>query len=56
MQEDCAVLRKRLYEGYGAHAAGIAKNNSSRARREGQQVVRLDQVLELVVNTPYGRV
>ena len=55
-KEDCAVLRRSGCEGDCAHPAGAAKCNSSRARREGRQVVRLGQVLELVVSTPHGRV
>jgi hypothetical protein len=47
-REDC--------EGCCARTAGAAKSNSSRARREGRPVVQLDQVLELVVSTPRGRV
>ena len=54
--EDCAVLRRRICEGYSAHPAGIAKSNSSRARHEGRQMIRPGQVLELVVSTPSGRV
>ena len=56
MQEDCAVLRRRICEAYGIHSVGIVKSNSSRARCEGQQVVQLGQVLELVVSTPRRRV
>jgi hypothetical protein len=41
-------------EGYCAHTAGATKSNSSRVRREGRQVVRLGQVLELMVKTPCG--
>ena len=48
--------REELCEGYCAHPAGATKSNSSRARREGQQVVWPGQVLELVVSTPRGRV
>jgi hypothetical protein len=48
--------RVELYEGYYAHPAGAAKSNSSKVRRKGRQVVRLDQVLELVVSTPCGKV
>ena len=47
---------EELYEGHYACPAGATKSNSSRARREGQQVVWLGQVLELVVSTPCGRV
>jgi len=50
------VLRRRDCERYGAHPAGITKSNSSSARREERQVVRLGQVLELVVSSPCGRV
>jgi hypothetical protein len=42
--------------GYRAHPAGDAKSNSSRARCEERQVVQPDQVLELGVSTPRGRV
>ena len=55
-KEDCAVLRRSDCEGYCADPTGAAKSNSSRARREGRQVVPPCQVLELVVSTPYGRV
>ena len=55
-KEDCAVLHKSDCEGDCAHPVGAVKSNSSRARREGRQVVWLGQVLELVVGTPYGRV
>ena len=55
-KEDCAVLRRSDCEGDCAHPVGAVKSNSSRARREGRQVVRLGQVLELVVSTPRGRV
>ena len=48
--------RKEDCEGYCAHPAGATKSNSSRTRREGQQMVWLGQVLELVVSTPRGRV
>jgi hypothetical protein len=47
---------EELCEGHCACPAGATKRNSSKARREGQQVVRLGQVLELVVSTPRGRV
>ena len=47
---------EEIVRGYGAHPAGIAKSNSSRARREGQQMVRPGQVLEIVISTPHGRV
>ena len=47
--------REELCEGHCARSAGAAKSNSSRARREGQQVVWLGQVLELVVSTPCER-
>jgi hypothetical protein len=39
---------EKLCEGHCARPAGAAKSNSSKARREGQQVVRPGQVLELV--------
>ena len=55
-KEDCTVLRRSDCEGDCAHPTGAAKSNSSRARREWRQVVRLGQVLELVVSTPHGRV
>ena len=55
-KEDCAVLRRNGCEGDCAHPAGAAKSNSSRARREGRQMVWPNQVLELVVSTPYGSV
>jgi hypothetical protein len=48
--------REELCEGHCARPAGAAKSNSSKMRREGRQVVRLGQVLELVVSTPRGRV
>ena len=47
---------EELCEGHYARPVGAMKSNSSRARREGRQVVRLGQVLELVVSTPRGRV
>ena len=47
---------EELCEGHCARPAGAAKSNSSRARREGRQVVHLGQVLELMVSTPYRRV
>jgi hypothetical protein len=43
-------------EGHCARPAGATKSNSSKARREGRQVVQPGQVLELVVSTPRGRV
>jgi len=49
-REDCAVLQRRICEGYCAHPAGIVKSNYCRARREGRQVVRPGQVLELVIS------
>ena len=55
-KENCAVLQRSDCEGDCAHPVGAAKSNSSRARRDGQQVVWLGQVLELVVSTPRGRV
>ena len=55
-KEDCVVLRRSDCEGDCAHPAGAMKSNSSRARREGRQVVWLGQVLELVVSTPCGGV
>ena len=55
-KEDCAVLRRSDCEGDCAHLAGATKSNSSKVRREGRQVVRPGQVLELVVSTPRGRV
>ena len=48
--------REELYEGHYAHPAGATKSNSSRARREGRQVVRSGQMLEFVVSTPRDRV
>ena len=53
-KEDCAVLRRSDCEGDCAHPTGAAKSSSSRARREGRQVVRPGQVLVLVVSTPRG--
>ena len=47
---------EEIVRGYCAHPMGATKSNSSRARREGRQVVRLGQVLDLVVSTPRGRV
>jgi hypothetical protein len=47
---------EELCEGHYAHPMGVVKSNSSKARREGKQVVRAGQVLELVVSTPCGRV
>jgi hypothetical protein len=47
---------EELCEGHCARPAGAAKSNSSKARREGQQVVRPGQVLELVVSSSRGRV
>jgi hypothetical protein len=47
---------EELCEGHCARPAGAAKSNSSKARREGRQVVRLGLVLELVVSTPHRRV
>ena len=47
---------EELCEGHCARLAGAVKSNSSRARREGRQVVLPGQVLELVVSTPRGRV
>jgi hypothetical protein len=47
---------EELCEGYCAHPAGAAKSNSSKARREGRQVVRPGQVLELVISNLRGRV
>ena len=44
--------REELCEGHCAHPVGAAKSNSSKARREGRQVVQPGQVLELVVSTP----
>jgi hypothetical protein len=55
-KEDYAVLWRSDCEGYCAHPTGAVKSNSSRARREVQQVVRPVQVLEFVVSTPRGRV
>ena len=37
---------EELCEGHCARPAGAAKSNSSKARREGRQVVRPGQVLE----------
>jgi hypothetical protein len=42
-KEDFAVLRRRDCEGYWAHPTGDTKSNSSRARHEELQVVRLCQ-------------
>jgi hypothetical protein len=39
---------KKLCEGHCARPVGAAKSNSSKARREGRQVVWPGQVLELV--------
>ena len=47
---------EEICEGYYARPAGATKSNSSRVRREGRQVVRSGQVLDLVVSTPRGRV
>jgi hypothetical protein len=47
---------EELYEGHCARPTGATKSNSSKARREGRQVVRPGQVLELVVSIPHGRV
>jgi hypothetical protein len=55
-KEDCAMLQRSDCEGDCAHRAGATKSNSSRVRREGRQVVRTCQVLELVVSTARGRV
>ena len=55
-KEDYAVLQRSDYEGDCAHPAGATKSNSSRARREGRQVVWPGQVLKLVVSSPRGRV
>ena len=55
-KEDCMMLWRRDCEGCCAHPMGAMKSNSSRARREGQQVIRPCQVLELVVSTPRGSV
>jgi hypothetical protein len=49
-------FKEELCEGHCARPAGATKSNSSRARREGRQVVQPCQVLELVVSTPCGRV
>ena len=48
--------REKLCERHCARPTEAAKSNSSRARREGRQVVQPGQVLELVVSTPRGRV
>ena len=55
-KEDCVVLWRSDCEGDCAHPAEAVKSNYSRARREGRQVVRPGQVLELLVSTPRGRV
>ena len=47
---------EELCEGHCARSAGTMKSNSSRARREGRQVVQRGQVLELVVSTLRERV
>jgi hypothetical protein len=47
---------EELCEGHCARLTGAAKSNSSKARREGRQVVHLGQVPDLVVSTPRGRV
>ena len=47
---------EELCGGQCARSVGATKSNSSRARREGRQVVRAGQVLELVVSTPRERV
>jgi hypothetical protein len=47
---------EELCDGHCARPVGAAKSNSSKARHEGRQVVRLGQALELVVSTPHGRV
>jgi hypothetical protein len=54
--EGCAKLVRCSGEELCEGPAGGMKSNSYKARREGQQVVRLGQVLELVVSTPRGRV
>ena len=43
-----------LCDGHYARPIGATKSNSSRARREGRQVVRPGQVQELVVSTHVG--
>jgi hypothetical protein len=48
--------REELCEGHCACPVGAAKSNSSKASREGRQVVQPGQVLELVVSTPRRRV
>jgi hypothetical protein len=55
-KEDCVVLWRSDCEEDYVHLARATKSNSSRARREGRQVVWTCQVLELVVSTPSGRV
>ena len=47
---------EELCEGHCARPVGATKSNSCRVRREGRQVVRPGQMLELVVSTPRGRV
>jgi hypothetical protein len=47
---------EELCEGHCARPVRAAKSNSSKARRDGRQVVWPGQVLELVVSTPRGRV
>jgi DNA-binding IscR family transcriptional regulator len=55
-KEIVRCFEEELCEGHCARPTGAAKSNSSKARREGRQVVRSGQVLELVVSTPRGRV
>jgi hypothetical protein len=43
-------FEKELCEGHCARPVGATKSNSSKARREGRQVVWLGQVLEIVVS------
>jgi hypothetical protein len=47
---------EELCEGHCTRPAGAVKSNSSKVKREWQQMVWLGQVLELVVSTPRGRV
>jgi hypothetical protein len=47
---------EELCEGHCARPARAVKSNSSKARREGRQVVQPSNVLELVVSIQCGRV
>ena len=47
---------EELCEGRCARPAGVTKSNSNRARCKGRQVVRSNQVLDIVVSAPRERV